>query len=454
MNLKSKNFFKLHPLFDFNNHKKLFAIALPMVISNIASPLLGLVDTAIIGHLPHSIYLSAVALGATVIGIVYLLAIFLRMATTGLMAQALGEENINKQRHVFLDGAIFASVLALFTLLLSPILLKVIWHFIAADLVLKQLVNSYLMIRFFGAPAAFMQLVILGVLLGLQRAKQAMILVVLANIINLAGNLILIIGFKLHVYGAASSTVIAEWAACLLGLYFVHQAIGLPKSAFKRGNFSLTRLKKLFGLNTDIFIRSLFLHACMAMMTFWASYQGQIFVAANAVLLQFLTLISLGLDGIAYAAEALIGRSKGAKQPEKAKVWFLLCLFWSLLLALVYAIIFAFGGGWIIRLITDLPEVVETAQQYLGWLILMPLVAHWAYLFDGVFIGLAASREMRNTMAFAALVCYLPAWWLTLDWGNHGLWFALVCFSLGRGMAQAYVFYKKQMLDFPLNLRV
>lgn len=424
----------------------MFAIALPMVVSNIAAPLLGLVDTAIIGHLPDAIYLSAVALGAMVVSFIYLLAVFLRMSTTGLIAQAFGAQDVSTQRQVFFDGALFALILGLTVLVLSPLLLPFVWHFIEASGPLQDLTARYIQIRFWGAPAAMLTLVMLGVLLGLQKARHAMILVITTNAINVVGDVILIIFLDMNVTGAALATVAAEWVSAGLGLYFVGQHLGLKRIHFPKA--SVRRLAAMFRLNRDIFIRSILLHACMALMTVWASYQGELYVAANAVLLQFLTLISLGLDGVAYSAEALIGEAKGKKDSQAGRTWLRVCLFWSGLFAVAYALVFALFGSTIIHLITDIPEVVATAGTYLPWVVLLPLLAHWSYLFDGVFIGVSASTAMRNTMAVAAFGVYLPVLWFTQELGNHGLWLALSCFMLARGVAQAWVLKRKQLLQF------
>lgn len=424
----------------------MFAIALPMVISNIAAPLLGLVDTAIIGHLPDAIYLSAVALGAMAVSFVYLLAVFLRMSTTGLIAQAFGANDKTAQRQIFFDATVFALVLGVLVLVFSPLLLQLVWQLVDATDELKHLTERYIQIRFFGAPAAMLTLVMLGVLLGIQKAKHAMILVITTNAVNVVGDIILIIGLDMNVTGAAIATVVAEWVSAVLGMYFVSKHLKLRWRLLPKA--SITRLRAMFSLNRDIFVRSILLHACMAMMTVWASYQGQIFVAANAVLLQFLTLISLGLDGVAYSAEALIGEAKGQGNEQSARVWLRVCLFWSTLFAMAYVAIFALFGVHIIHLITNIPDVVATAVEFLPWVIVLPLLAHWSYLFDGVFIGLSASRAMRNTMAIAAFGVYLPVWWLTKDWGNHGLWLALSCFMVGRGVAQAWVLKRYRLLSF------
>ncbi|RTE86801.1 MATE family efflux transporter [Lysobacter sp. N42] len=420
-----------------------------MVISNIAAPLLGLVDTAIIGHLPDAIYLSAVAVGAMVVSFVYLLLIFLRMSTTGLAAHAYGARDREKLRNVWVDGVTTAVVCTGVIWLLKPAILALTWLLVEASPDLQVLASSYINIRFWSAPAALIMLVNLGVLLGMQKAKQAMALVVITNAVNVVGDVAFVIYMDLNVVGAAWASVLAEWVTALLGTIWVVRAIGISFSNFARPSWA--RLSALTSMNSDIFLRSVSLHLCMAMMTAWASYYGQVYVAANAVLLQFLMLISLGLDGVAYAAEALIGRAKGRHSSSQAKLWFRVSLQWSIGLAISYSLVFLVGGRFIVELITNIPEVVNTALTYLPWVVALPLVAHWSYLLDGVFIGLSASKQMRNSMMISAFAVFLPVWWFTQDFGNHGLWLALCCFMAARGLSQWWLTYKHKMLEVGLN---
>lgn len=426
------------------DHRTLFAIALPMIISNIAAPLLGLVDTAIIGHLPDAIYLSAVAIGAMAINFVYLLAVFLRMSTTGLVAQSFGADDIHSQRTFTVHGLLFALLLGVGIIALQPLILWSLWQLVSASHELQLLATDYIRIRLWGAPAALIMLVVLGVLLGRQQARSAMLLVILSNLINVILDVVLVIGLGMNVAGAAWASVSAEWVTALTGLFFLHRGLALQFSHFKQ--ISLKVCKDLLTLNQNIFIRSLVLQLCMAVMTAYASYYGATTVAANAVLMQFLMLISLGLDGVAYAAEALVGQAKGQRNAARLRHWFRLSLFWSMLFAISYSLLFLFTGSAIIRLITNIPEVISVAESYLPWLIVMPLLAHWSYLFDGIYIGLSQSKAMRDSMLLAALFGFLPAWLLTLSWQNHGLWFALSLFMLSRGIWQWLLLQRRQML--------
>lgn len=422
------------------DHRRVFAIALPMIISNIAAPMLGLVDTAIIGHLPQAIYLSSVALGAMAVNFIYLLAIFLRMSTTGVVAQAYGAEDIKAQQRHFAHGVLFAVVLGTVMLLATPLILAALWGITETTEELRELTATYVSIRLWGAPAALLNLVILGVLLGRQKARAAMFLVIFTNAVNVIGDVILIIGLGMHVQGAALATITAEWSTAIVGLWILMRQLKLSVRNWPRPHW--LESKMLLSLNRDILIRSLLLQLCIAMMTAYASYFGATTVAANAVLMQFLMLISLGLDGIAYSVEALLGQAKGQKRTDKMHYWFKLTLLWSALFAAAYSVIFWLAGGYIIRLITNIPEVIQAAETYLPWLIVMPLLAHWSYFFDGVYIGLSKSKAMRDTMFIATVFGFFPIWWFTRELENHGLWLALSTFMVLRGAAQ-YIYLKR-----------
>ncbi|OZB03851.1 MAG: MATE family efflux transporter [Idiomarina sp. 34-48-12] len=426
------------------DHRAIFAIALPMIISNIAAPLLGLVDTAIIGHLPDSIYLSAVALGAMVVSFVYLLAIFLRMTTTAEIAHAFGADNHHLAQRVVVHGVTIAVGLGLLLLLVRPWLIDFAWLVINSEPELQHYAAQYISIRLWAAPAALINLLVLGALLGRQQSRLAMTLVIFTNAVNVVADVILIIGLELNVQGAAWASVLAEVSTAVLGLWFIRDL--LPKPAYWR--ITPAYFNQFAAMNRDVFIRSLLLQLCMAVMTGYAARFGAVVVAANAVLMQFLMLISLGLDGIAYAVEALLGAARGRKDVAKIRYWMRLSLMWSALFAVAYCIIFGFAGGQIVRLLTNLNDVIQVAEVYLPWLIFMPLLGHWSYYFDGVYIGLGLTRAMRNTMAVSVLGVFVPVWlisqwWLSENNANHGLWLALSLFLLARGVSQwLYLRYK------------
>ncbi|WP_417657054.1 MATE family efflux transporter [Pseudidiomarina aestuarii] len=427
------------------DHRRIFAIALPMIISNIAAPLLGLVDTAIIGHLPESIYLSAVALGAMVVSFVFLLAIFLRMTTTAEAAQAFGADDQPATERTLVHALWLAWGLGVLLIVGGPGIIAGAWWIIQPSEELRLLASEYISIRLWAAPAALTNLVVLGVLLGRQQSKRAMVLVIFTNAVNVVGDVILIIGLGMTVAGAAWASVIAEVATALLGVAMLKPLLPTIGPLWR---VQRDHLRRFASMNRDVFIRSLLLQLCMAVMTGYAARFGAVVVAANAVLMQFLLLISLGLDGIAYAVEALVGAARGRKNSGEIRFWMRLTLVWSCIFACLYSLTFWLAGNWIIQTLTDLPDVIAVANRYLIWLWILPLLGHWSYYFDGVYIGLGLTQAMRDTMAISALLVFVPVWLggqalLENNNANHGLWLALSLFLLARGVSQYWMLTRR-----------
>lgn len=377
-----------------SSDKALWHLALPMIFSNITVPLLGLVDTAVIGHLDSPVYLGGVAVGATATSFLFMLLLFLRMSTTGLTAQAYGAKNPQ----------------ALARALVQPLLL-----------------------------ASLANLVLLGWLLGVQYARAPVILLVVGNILNIVLDVWLVMGLHMNVQGAALATVIAEYATLLIGLLMVRKILKLRgisgemlKTAW-RGNF-----RHLLALNRDIMLRSLLLQLCFGAITVLGARLGSDIIAVNAVLMTLLTFTAYALDGFAYAVEAHSGQAYGARDGSQLlDVWRAACR-QSGIVALLFSVVYLLAGEHIIALLTSLTQIQQLADRYLIWQVILPLVGVWCYLLDGMFIGATRAAEMRNSMAVAAAGFALTL--LTLPWlGNHGLWLALTVFLALRGLSLAAI---------------
>ncbi|HGH6027537.1 TPA: MATE family efflux transporter DinF [Vibrio mimicus] len=416
-------------------HRQVLALALPMVLSNITVPLLGLVDAAVIGHLEHAWYLGGVALGSTMISVTFWLLGFLRMSTTGLTAQAHGAQNPHQLGRVLLQGSVIALGLAALFLLFHRPVAGLIFHFSDASSEVKTYAETYFYIRAWSAPAALLNFVLLGWLLGTQNARAPMWMVIITNLTNIVLDLLLVLGLGLKVEGAAIASVIADYAGLLFGLvcvvrYWRQQQLPTPFSFIS----SLTKeLSRLVALNRDIFLRSLCLQAVFSFMTFQGAALGDETVAANAVLMSFLMMISYGMDGFAYAMEAMVGKAIGAKDDRQLRTSMIGSTFWATMICLLLSLIFLGLGSDLIRMITNIPSVQTTAEIYLPWLVAMPLVAVWCFLLDGVFIGATKGKEMRNSMAISA-VAFFMAYWLSASYGNHALWLAMLSFMALRGV--------------------
>ena len=426
----------------FKNHKthhiSLLLLAGPMILSNISVPLLGLVDTAVIGHLSEAHFLAGIALGSGSISLLFWLASFLRMSATGVLAQSYGAKNWPRLQQQLLASLLIAWTFSISLIFLSPWLLDAIKALSNASPDVFTQAQSYFEIRIFSAPAAMTNLVLLGLMLGMQYGKGPFYLLLFTNITNILLDILFVIGFDWQVAGAAWASVIADYTALLVAILLIKKQLAKQQVNWRWLLPNKAQFLALLSLNRDIFIRSLLLQLCFSFMTFYGARMGETTLAVNAVLLNFLMLVSFALDGIAYAAEAKVGQAKGEGSEAKVKIWVNLSLFWGALFALLYSLVFAVFGLSIVKLLTNIPEVISASKTYLFWLILLPLLAMWCFIFDGIFVGLTRAQDMRNSMFFSAIFGFMVPLWLTLEHENHGLWFAMSCFMLLRGVTLAY----------------
>jgi MATE family multidrug resistance protein len=276
-------------------------------------------------------------------------------------------------------------------------------------------------------------------------------LVITTNLINLGLDLLFVIGFEWQVKGVALATLISEYSGLILGLTFVfksfqHRFIGLFTNAQQLFEAVLERsaLLSYFKLNRDILIRTLCLEVCFVFMTFQGARLGDDVIAANAILMNFLLLISFGLDGIANAAEVMVGKAKGENNQKNMFVSVNIALCWTGIFALAYSLMFYLAGNYFITTISNITEVVDYAQQHLFWIVALPILACWCYLYDGVYVGLMQAHIMRNSMLIATFGCFFPVWWLLQDYGNHGLWAAFSVFMLARGVTLAWHYQRNK----------
>lgn len=436
-----------------DQHKQLLLLAFPMILSNITVPLLGLVDTAVIGHLPYAYFLGGSTVGAMIITSVTWLCSFLRMSTTGLSAQAYGMNDLHKNLLILLRGIFVAFIIGLTLILLQWPFINSALHIAGGSEQVQLYARQYSEIRIWGLPAALANLVILGWLLGNHKTKAVMWLLIITNLINVCLDLFFVFVLQWQVKGVASATIIAEYSGFIAGLavVFTHYKLSLQKLFLeKKKLLSLlierTNLLSYFKLNRDILIRTLCLEACFIFITIQGAKLGDQVVAANAILMNFLLLISFGLDGIANGAEAMVGKAYGKKDTDKLKVVVNIALFWTVTFALLYALLFLLAGEYLISLISDIKSVVGFAKDYLIWMIFLPLVACWCFLFDGVYIGLMQAKAMRNSMIIATMAGFFPLWFVLKAYGNHGLWAALLFFMLLRGLSLAWHFHTRVLV--------
>lgn len=422
-------------------HRQVLTLAIPMVLSNITVPLLGLVDTAVIGHLDKAWYLGGVALGSTFISVLFWLLGFLRMATTGLAAQAGGAKHHQNLVQVLRQGLLLALILASVILLGHQALANFIFGLSDASLEVKAAAQTYFSIRVWSAPAALANYVLLGWLLGTQNAKAPMWMVIISNLANIIFDLLFVLVFDWKVAGAASASVLADYLGMLVGFYFVYRTwlrLQLPR-LWVGIRHAIEGMSRLLQLNRDIFLRSLCLQSVFSFMTFQGAEFGNDVAAANAVLMSFLMLISYGMDGFAYAMEAMVGKAFGAKDRTALLDSLIGTSFWGLVVCVMLTFVFGFAGDQVIELMTDIPQVQSTAETYLPWLVAMPLISMWCFLFDGIFVGATKADAMRNTV-FIAACCFFAIFFTFSAWENHALWAGMLVFMLMRGVGLGVIF--------------
>ena len=436
--------------------KKVATIALPMVLSNLSVPLLALVDTAVSGHLEHAWYLGGVALGSSLISLLFFLLGFLRMSTTGLTAQAFGANNQAAQLNCLSQSLLVALLLAALLLLLQSPLAQLAFSFSDASAQVNQQAQLYFGIRIWSAPATLINLVLMGWFLGRQNARYPMWMLIVTNLLNIVLDLIFVLGFGWQVAGIAAASVVADYGGMMLGGYLLIKSLAAispqPGSILETCSELLTAiashlkklagLHRLFALNRDIFLRSLCLQSVFVFIAFQGAAYGDNTVAANAVLLSFLMLVSYAMDGLAYAAESLVGKAIGAGDSRLLGNTLGILALWCLLLAGVFSTGYAIFGNNFVSLLTSLSEVQQHAAHYIGWMIILPMLACWAYFLDGVFIGATQGKTLRNSM-FIALLGFAGSFYLLQSWQNHALWAALSVFMLLRSISLAIVLWRQ-----------
>ena len=419
---------------DRPTHRKVWALAAPMILSNISVPLVALVDSTVIGHLPHAHQLGAVAVGASLYTFLAWAMGFLRMGTTGFAAQAAGRSDGAALRQILLQGLLLAMGLAIVLGCLGVPLSGVALHFMQPSAELELLTREFLHTRLFGLPAALATYALVGWFLGTQNARAPLAILLSTNLINIVLNLWFVIGLDWGVVGSARASVIAEWSGALLGLWLTRTALrAYPGQIIWSALKVWQSWRPLLAVNRDIFIRSLALQSVFFLITVQGARLGDATVAANALLLNGLLLTAHALDGLAHAVEALCGHAIGARDRLALRRSLVVAGGWSLIASLGFAALFLLAGHLFIEMQTDIQSVRDTAFVYLPYLAVLPLIAVWSYLLDGLFIGATRAREMRNGMLLTVLLL-LPFAWLLQELGNHGLWISFLLFMVLRSV--------------------
>lgn len=432
---------------DRLTHRRVWALAAPMILSNISVPLVALVDSTVIGHLPHAHQLGAVAVGASLYVFLAWMMGFLRMGTTGFAAQAAGRGDGTALRQILLQGLLLSVLLSLFLGAIALPFSSLALTVMQPSPELHQLTLDFFYTRLFGLPGALATYALVGWFLGTQNARAPLGILLTTNLVNIALNLWFVLGLDWGVVGSARASVIAEWSGALLGLWLTRGALRrFPGRVMWQALRVWQNWKPLLGVNRDIFIRSLMLQSVFFLITLQGARLGDATVAANALLLNGLLLAAHALDGLAHAVEALCGHAIGARDRIALRRSMVVASGWSLIASAGFAVLFLFGGHLFIEMQTDIPSVRETAFHYVPYLALLPLIAVWSYLLDGLFIGATRAREMRNAMVISVIFA-LPVAWAMQRLGNHGLWISFLLFMVLRSLTLAAYAWAMQRKD-------
>ena len=420
----------------------LLKLSIPIFFSNIAIPFAGLVDTALMGHLHNTRFLAAISIATSVITMIFWSFGFLRMSTVSLISQSLGKKNYDEIILVYLRGLILALFIGIIIIFFREPILFLIEYFFKTSEETQILINKYISIRILSAPAELIIYVIAGLYLGLQKTHISSLMISIFCFGNAILSAIFVIHFDLEILGVAAGTIIAAYVTVIIFLIFSYlnlkNKIQIPLTHKKILN--LTKLSKLFKINSDIFIRTILLTFSFLWFTYQSSKLGENYLAINALLMQFIMLASFILDAYAFSTEAIIGYTVGRRVKNSfLKVVtnsFQLSIFSGLVISLTY--LFTFQH--IINELTDLDYLKFLTFNYIVWIVIIPPVASICYQFDGIFIGASQTTEMRNGMVLSVLLFILSSYVLVRNYGNHGLWLSLLFFMVMRSITLNYYF--------------
>jgi MATE family multidrug resistance protein len=420
----------------------LLKLSLPIFFANIAIPLAGLVDTGLMGHLGNAKYLAATSIGTTVITMIFWSFGFLRMGTTGLVAQALGKADYREVALITIRNLTVAGIAGLVILFLNyPILLTIKAHFAVSEET-YLLISKYISIRLFSAPAELSIYVLVGLFIGLQKTKISSLIVALLSILNIILSIYFVKNLGLNITGVALGTVISSYIIILGFLYFTYLFFRrefniVPK--FKK-IFLRKKMIKLFNINFDIFVRTILITFAFLWFTYQGSKFGEEYLAVNSILLQFIMLAAFFLDAYAFSTEGVVGFAIGRNVLKSFMLAvnnsFKLSFYTGIAISILYLFFFKFG----VNLLTDIEYLRYLSYGYILWVLLIPPIASICYQYDGIFIGASQTSEMRNSMIFSVATYVLLSIFLTNNFQNHGLWLSLLVFMILRSLTLRFYF--------------
>jgi multidrug resistance protein, MATE family len=419
-------------------HRSVLAVAVPIMLSNVSQPLIGVVNTAVIGRLPDPYYIGAIAVGALIFSMIFWGFGFLRLSTGGLSAQAVGAGDKTELVAVLVRALIIAAGIGAALIVLSPVIREVAFDLVGGSQEIRQHGETYFNYRIWAAPAALSNYAVMGWFIGQSRAKLAFAVQMFLNVTNMALSALFVLVFHMTSDGVGLAALIAEWAAAGLSLAAALAIFGRLATPVSWARVKdRARIVRTLAMNGDVMVRTLCLLFAFSWFTSQGARAGDLVVAANAVLLSLFEVSAYLIDGFANASEALVGQSIGARDRQRfrAAVW--LTSLWAMVVGVICSLVIWFFGAELVGLMTVSPDVRGTAETYLGWAALTPLLGVICFQFDGIFTGAMATKDMRNMM-IVSLAIFMLSWWLLAGpYGNHGLWAALNIFFVARSVTFA-----------------
>lgn len=425
--------------------RQILQIALPSIVSNITVPLLGMIDVAIVGHMGSPVYIGAVAVGSMIFNLVYWLFGFLRMGSSGLTAQALGRRDLTEVTRLLVRSVSVALAISLSLIILQIPLKWLMFWLIGPTPDVAPFASTYFNIVIWGAPASLSLFCLMGWYIGMQNTRIPMLISIMQNVVNILASLMLVYGFGMKVEGVALGTIIAQYAGLLMAIGLLAKYYRQIFRYFQKDKF-FRNMGAFFAVNRDIFLRTLCLVAVNLFFTSAGARQGAIILSVNTILMQLYLFFSYFMDGFAYAGEALGGKAYGAHNGIAFRETLHRLWMWMLIVTIAYTLLYIIAGPWIVALLTDDSLVLEASSEYLWWAWLIPIAGCVAFIWDGVFIGITATRGMLVSSflsAFTFFAVYLLAEGMM---GNHGLWLAQVVYLAMRGVLQT-VWYRQKLMS-------
>ena len=417
-------------------NREILALSIPAIIANITTPILGIIDVAIVGNMGSAVYLAAIAIGGSIFNMLYWPFAFLRMGSSGMTAQAFGSNDKRQYSLVLYRSLLVAIIVGIAIIAFQYLIAQCAFYFMRITNDTLFYSQKYFSICIWGAPAMLGSYAVSGWLIGMQNSRATMWISIFVNLLNITCSLVMVYQFDMGIIGVATGTLIAQWGGFLLGLTIISFKYTLS-SASLSNILQRQELNRFFSINADIFLRTL----CLVAVTLWftraGAQQNNTILAVNTLLMQLFMLFSYFMDGFAYAGEALTGKYIGAKQPAKLKSCIKALFAWGMAMAGIFTAIYLFGGNPFLSLLCSENEIIEASATYFYWAVAIPACGFMAFTWDGIFIGATRTRAMLLSMATAMTLFFIIYFAFTPLLGNHALWLAFLCYLLIRGIVLA-----------------